>query len=335
MRVIENSRALAQVCRQASGPLGLVPTMGALHQGHTVLIKRARQENETLAVSIFVNPTQFGAEEDLAQYPRDLGRDLDLLRGEGTDLVFLPPVEEMYPPGFDTWVSVDGLSNRLEGVHRPGHFRGVATVVTKLFNLLRPDRAYFGQKDGQQVAVIRRLVRDLDLDLEIVVVPTVRDADGLAHSSRNKYLSPEQRRAAPIIFKALRRAEELWSSGHRGRGQTAPRGASSTAKRTLGGWHRLRQRSRPGVDGGVAASIQRGTGIGGITTRKGPAHRQHHPRVNHRTGASSYSGGRRPAGVKKCWSDDEPGEQITHCLILVPKVPRQALHHDKLALWIV
>ena len=215
MRVIENSRALAQVCRQASGPLGLVPTMGALHQGHTVLIKRARQENETLAVSIFVNPTQFGAEEDLAQYPRDLGRDLDLLRGEGADLVFLPPVEEMYPPGFDTWVSVDGLSNRLEGVHRPGHFRGVATVVTKLFNLLRPDRAYFGQKDGQQVAVIRRLVRDLDLDLEIVVVPTVRDADGLAHSSRNKYLSPEQRRAAPIIFKALRRAEELWSSGHR------------------------------------------------------------------------------------------------------------------------
>ena len=215
MRVIENSRALAQACREASSPLGLVPTMGALHQGHTVLIKRARQENETLAVSIFVNPTQFGAEEDLAQYPRDLDQDLDLLRGEGADLVFLPPVEEMYPPGFDTWVSVDGISDRLEGVHRPGHFRGVATVVTKLFNLLRPNRAYFGQKDGQQVAVIRRLVRDLDLDLEIVVVPTVREADGLAHSSRNRYLSPEQRRAAPIIFRALCRAEELWRAGER------------------------------------------------------------------------------------------------------------------------
>ena len=213
MQVIQNSRDLAQACREASGPLGLVPTMGALHQGHLALVKRARQENQTLAVSIFVNPTQFGAGEDLAQYPRDLARDLDLLRSERADLVFVPPAEEMYPPGFDTWVSVDGLSDKLEGVHRPGHFRGVATVVTKLFNLLRPDRVYFGQKDAQQVAVIRRLVRDLHLDLEIVIVPTVREADGLAHSSRNKYLSLEQRRAAPVIFKALCSAEVLWRAG--------------------------------------------------------------------------------------------------------------------------
>ena len=215
MKVIENSRVLIQACREASSPLGLVPTMGALHQGHLALIKRARQENKTLAVSIFVNPTQFGAGENLDRYPRDLDRDLDLLRNERTDLVFLPTVEEMYPAGFDTWVSVDAISNKFEGVHRPGHFRGVATVVTKLFNLVRPDRAYFGQKDGQQVAVIRRLVRDLDLDVDLVIMPTVRASDGLALSSRNKYLSPEQRRAAPVIFKALCRAAVLWSAGER------------------------------------------------------------------------------------------------------------------------
>ena len=189
--------------------------MGALHQGHLALVRRARQENETLAVSIFVNPAQFGAAEDLAQYPRHLKRDLDLLRKEGADLVFVPPVEAIYPPGFDTWVSVEGISDKLEGAHRPGHFRGVATVVTKLFNLVRPDRAYFGQKDGQQVAVIRRLVRDLDLGLELVVVPTVREADGLAYSSRNKHLSPQQRRSAPVMYEALCRAEALWRAGER------------------------------------------------------------------------------------------------------------------------
>ncbi len=213
MQVIESNRALVQACRAAPSPLGLVPTMGALHQGHLALVKRARQENETLAVSIFVNPTQFGAGEDLAQYPRDLDRDIALLRREGADLVFVPFAEEIYPPGFDTWVNVERLSVKLEGAHRPGHFRGVATVVTKLFNLSRPERAYFGQKDGQQVAVIRRLVRDLDLDLELVVMPTVREDDGLAHSSRNKHLGPEQRRAAPVIFRALRRAEALWRAG--------------------------------------------------------------------------------------------------------------------------
>ena len=215
MRVLESSRDMAHACREVSSPLGLVPTMGALHQGHLALVKRARQESGTLAVSIFVNPTQFGVEEDLANYPRDLAWDLDLLRSEQADLVFVPPVEDLYPPGFDTWVDVGGLSDRLEGVHRAGHFRGVATVVTKLFNLVRPDRAYFGQKDGQQVAVIRQLVRDLALDLEIVVVPTVREADGLAYSSRNVHLSPEQRCSAPVVYRALCCAEELWQAGER------------------------------------------------------------------------------------------------------------------------
>jgi pantoate--beta-alanine ligase len=189
--------------------------MGALHEGHLALVRRARRENSTLAVSIFVNPAQFGAREDLSSYPRDLDRDLDLLRREDTDLVFMPGVEEMYPPGFDTWVDVGGLANKLEGAHRPGHFRGVATVVTKLFSVVRPDRAYFGQKDGQQSVVIRQLTRDLSLGLEIVVAPTVREADGLALSSRNVYLTPEQRKAAPVIHRALGCADRLWKEGVR------------------------------------------------------------------------------------------------------------------------
>ena len=215
MRVIESSRDMAKACSEVSSPLGLVLTMGALHEGHLALVKRARQDNDVLAVSIFVNPTQFGAEEDLANYPRDLTKDLDLLRQEQVDLVFVPPVEEVYPPGFDTWVNVDSMFDKLEGIHRPGHFRGVATVVTKLFNLVRPDRAYFGQKDGQQVAVIRQMVRDLALGLEIVVVPTVREADGLACSSRNVHLTSEQRRSAPVIYAALCCAEKMWRSGER------------------------------------------------------------------------------------------------------------------------
>ena len=190
--------------------MGLVPTMGALHEGHLAIVRRAREENDTLAVSIFVNPAQFSVGEDFGQYPTDLSRDLELLRRESVDLVFLPPAEDVYPPGFDTWVDVGGVADKLEGAHRPGHFRGVATVVTKLFNLTRPDRAYFGQKDGQQVAVIRKLVRDLDLGLELVVVPTVREADGLAYSSRNVYLTAEQRQAAPVVYQAIRRAEEMW-----------------------------------------------------------------------------------------------------------------------------
>ena len=209
---------MAQACREIRRPLGLVPTMGALHEGHLALVRRARQENDSLAVSIFVNPAQFSAEEDLSRYPRDLSRDLDLLRREGVDLVFVPPAEDVYPPGFDTWVDVGGMADKLEGAHRPGHFRGVATMVTKLFNLMRPDRAYFGQKDGQQVAVTRKLVRDLALGLELVVMPTVREADGLAYSSRNVNLTPAERRSAPVIYRAIRQAEEMWRAGERDAG---------------------------------------------------------------------------------------------------------------------
>ena len=204
---------MALACRESRRPLGLVPTMGALHAGHIALVRRARQDSATLAVSIFVNPAQFGPQEDLALYPRDLERDLALLEVEGVDLVFTPGPEEIYPPGFDTWVDPGKLAARLEGAVRPGHFRGVATVVTKLLNIVCPNRAYFGQKDGQQTAVICSLVQDLNLSASIVVVPTVRDADGLALSSRNEYLTAEQRKAAPVIYQSLARIEELWRSG--------------------------------------------------------------------------------------------------------------------------
>ena len=213
MRVVKTKLEMVRACHEAARPLGLVPTMGALHDGHLTLVRQAREENETLAVTIFINPTQFSPQEDLAQYPRDLERDLGMLREEGADLVFVPPVEEIYPPGFDTWVQVGALAERLEGANRPGHFRGVATVLTKLFNMVGPDRAYFGQKDGQQTVVVRKLARDMDMGLEIVVVPTVRDADGLALSSRNVYLNPEERRAAPVVYRALCRAQELRSHG--------------------------------------------------------------------------------------------------------------------------
>ena len=219
MLTLTTTHQTTHACRQSSRPLGLVPTMGALHEGHLALVRRARRENAALVVSIFVNPAQFGPQEDLAQYPRGLERDLDLLRAEGVDLVFVPPPEEVYPPGFDTWVEPGELATRLEGAVRPGHFRGVATVVAKLFNIIRPDRAYFGQKDGQQVAVIRRLTADLNLGPEVVVAPTVRDADGLALSSRNAYLTAAQRAAAPVIYQALRRAEELRRAGVQDAGQ--------------------------------------------------------------------------------------------------------------------
>ena len=194
MLTLTTNAAITQATLANARPLGLVPTMGALHEGHLALVRQARRENATVAASIFVNPTQFGPQEDLATYPRDLERDLKLLEAEGVDLVYAPAPEEVYPPGFDTWVEPGALAERLEGMVRPGHFRGVATVVTKLFNVVRPDRAYFGQKDGQQLAVIRQLVRDLNLGIEIVAVPTVRDADGLALSSRNTYLTPSNGR---------------------------------------------------------------------------------------------------------------------------------------------
>ena len=189
--------------------------MGYLHEGHLALVRRAREENDALAVSIFVNAPQFGPSEDFATYPRDLERDQAILQNEGVDLVFTPSAEEMYPKGYANWVEVGRLAQRLEGQHRPGHFRGVATVVAKLFNIARPDRAYFGQKDGQQVAVIKRMVGDLNMAVDIATVPTVREPDGLALSSRNSYLSPGERQAAPVVYRALCHAQALWKRGER------------------------------------------------------------------------------------------------------------------------
>jgi pantoate--beta-alanine ligase len=196
----------AEELREALDPdrtTGLVPTMGAFHEGHLSLFRAARAENELLVASLFVNPAQFGPAEDLERYPRDEGRDLSLAEQEGVDVVFAPGAGELYPPGFQTWVEVEELGRILEGEHRPGHFRGVATVCLKLFNIVRPQRAYFGQKDAQQAAVLRRMVLDLALDVEIRVLPTVRDPDGLALSSRNEYLSPEERQAALSLPRAL------------------------------------------------------------------------------------------------------------------------------------
>ena len=213
MRVLTTVSQLSEAILVCRRPLGLVPTMGALHEGHLSLVRKARAENDSLAATIFVNPTQFAATEDLGEYPRSRDQDLDLLRREGVDLVFIPPEEEVYAPGFTTWVDLPGMGDRLEGAHRPGHFRGVATVVTKLLSMFRPDRAYFGQKDGQQAAIIRRLNLDLNLGAEIIVCPTVREPDGLALSSRNSYLDPAQRRAAPVVYRALSAAQSAWTAG--------------------------------------------------------------------------------------------------------------------------
>jgi pantoate--beta-alanine ligase len=190
--------------------------MGYLHAGHISLAERARTECASVVASIFVNPTQFGPSEDLAKYPRDLPRDLDLLEAAGVDLVWTPALEVVYPPGFQTWVTVEALTMPLEGAQRPGHFRGVTTVVAKLFNAVGPQKAYFGQKDAQQAAVIRRMTKDMDFPIEIVVCPTVREADGLAMSSRNTYLSPEERQAATVLFRALTAAKTAYEKGERG-----------------------------------------------------------------------------------------------------------------------
>ena len=206
MRVIETVDEMrAARCGWASERVGLVPTMGYLHAGHLSLVERARAENEQVVVSIFVNPTQFGPHEDLSRYPRDLPRDLAMLEAAGVDVVFTPPVEQVYPAGFGTYVEPVGvLAERLEAATRPGHFRGVATVVTKLLLMVAPDQVYFGQKDAQQVAVVRRMVADLNLPVAVRVLPTVRELDGLAMSSRNKYLGTEDRAAALVLNRALR-----------------------------------------------------------------------------------------------------------------------------------
>jgi pantoate--beta-alanine ligase len=201
--------------RSLTGEVGLVPTMGYLHEGHLSLVRRAKQECDQVAVSIFVNPTQFGPKEDLSKYPRDLDRDLSLLESLGTDLVWVPTTEIMYPPGYQTWVEVEAITRPLEGAMRPGHFRGVTTVVAKLFTGVQPHKAYFGQKDAQQAAVIRQMTRDLNFPIEVVICPIVREPDGLAMSSRNVYLDAEQRQAATVLYRSLSAAKEAYEDGVR------------------------------------------------------------------------------------------------------------------------
>ncbi|MBL8099591.1 MAG: pantoate--beta-alanine ligase [Anaerolineales bacterium] len=197
------------------GKVGLVPTMGYLHPGHLSLVSKAKEENDHVIVTIFVNPTQFGANEDLSKYPRDLDKDLELLKPLGVDIIWNPSAEIMYPSGYQTWVEVEALTNPLEGAMRPGHFKGVTTIVSKLFNATQPHKAYFGQKDAQQVAVIRRMTLDLNFPIEIVVCPTLREDDGLAMSSRNKYLNNDERKAATVLFRSLSEAKKIFESGER------------------------------------------------------------------------------------------------------------------------
>src|SRR5579871_937949 len=205
--------ALSREARRCGKRLGFVPTMGALHEGHLSLVRSARAQSDVVVVSIFVNPTQFGPKEDFSKYPRTLQRDSALLEAENVDFLFCPPVEEVYSPGPPTWVTVEDLSERLDGRSRPGHFRGVTTVVSKLFHIVEPDRAFFGQKDAAQVAIIRRMVRDLDLPVEIVLCPIVREPDGLAMSSRNAYLDPEQRKQALVLHRSLMRVQNIAEAG--------------------------------------------------------------------------------------------------------------------------
>ena len=212
-QTIAEMRAASRAARQEGRRLGFVPTMGALHAGHISLVRAARQQCDSVAVSIFVNPTQFGPKEDFSKYPRTFERDRELLEAEGVAILFAPSTEEMYPPGATTFVIVEGLSEKLCGRSRPGHFRGVATVVAKLFNIVEPDLAFFGQKDSAQAVIIRRMVRDLAFDVEIVVCPIVREPDGLALSSRNAYLDPRQRKQATVLYRSLMRVQGLADRG--------------------------------------------------------------------------------------------------------------------------
>jgi pantoate--beta-alanine ligase len=211
-RTIPEMKALR---RKFTGAAGFVPTMGFLHDGHLELVRQAKKENPYAVVSIFVNPTQFAPNEDFKAYPRDIDRDLAMLKSVKTDVVFIPSDKDMYPDGYNTWVDVQGITSTLEGRSRPTHFRGVTTVCNKLFNIVEADKAYFGQKDAQQALVIRKMVADLDMNLQIVVVPTVREKDGLAMSSRNTYLTPEERSSAPVLYKSLQLAAGMYSKGER------------------------------------------------------------------------------------------------------------------------
>ena len=214
-KTIVDMRAACEAARRDGKRLGFVPTMGALHEGHLSLVRAAKAGCDTVAASIFVNPTQFGAGEDLAKYPRTFERDRDLLEREGVSLLFAPSVEEMYPESAMTRVTVEGLSDKLDGRSRPGHFRGVTTVVAKLFHVVDPDVAFFGQKDAAQVAIIRQMVRDLKFAVEIVACPIVREADGLAMSSRNAYLDPQERKQALVLHRSLMRVRKLFEGGER------------------------------------------------------------------------------------------------------------------------
>ncbi|HBF69599.1 MAG TPA: pantoate--beta-alanine ligase, partial [Thermotoga sp.] len=215
IETIEEMKKFSEEMREKKKTIGFVPTMGYLHEGHLSLVRRARDENDVVVVSIFVNPTQFGPNEDYERYPRDFERDRKLLEKENVDCIFHPSVEEMYPPDFSTYVEETKLSKNLCGRSRPGHFRGVCTVVTKLFNIVKPHRAYFGQKDAQQFRVLRRMVRDLNMDVEMIECPIVREPDGLAMSSRNVYLSPEERQQALSLYQSLKIAENLYLNGER------------------------------------------------------------------------------------------------------------------------
>src|SRR3954471_2744377 len=219
MEIINRRQRMASVARklrrEEDKTIGLVPTMGALHEGHLSLVREARTMCDVVVVSVFVNPTQFGPSEDFERYPRDLTGDTTKLSDYNVDYIFAPPVEEVYPKNFATYVTVEGLSETMEGAARPGHFRGVATVLTVLFNAVRPDFAFFGQKDAQQTLVVRRLVRDLAFDIEVVVLPTIREQSGLALSSRNAYLTEEQRAAASVLYKSLSQAKEVYMEGER------------------------------------------------------------------------------------------------------------------------
>jgi len=227
---IEDMRAACRGARRSGERLGFVPTMGALHEGHLSLVRAAKASCEVVAASIFVNPTQFGPNEDLAKYPQSFERDRELLKKEDVELLFAPTVEEMYPAGAVTWVTVEGLSDKLDGRSRPGHFRGVTTVVAKLFHIVEPDAAFFGQKDAAQVATIRRMVRDLNFTVEIVACPIVREPDGLAMSSRNAYLDPQQRKQALVLHRSLLRVKKSWEAGERDAAKLVAAGREQVAE---------------------------------------------------------------------------------------------------------